>query len=836
MTFSHTQAIQMGVRGLTTYIASNAERFLEPYELHDTDLVIDGDNLCIQLFVRSEERMGAFGGNYDHYFRAVVDFFELLKKCAVRAWVLLDGGYERSKLKTVRSRLLGRIQFVKHVRPGSNRLIIPLLIREVFVDALRAVKVPFMRCLFEADNEAAILARKLDCPVLSYDSDFYIHNVKYIPYVTVNHKIYRKVIADEGKYEIELVGGKKRPNRVLAKQGDGPLEEDKVKESYCYLDCSMYTIESLIGSDERLKPEMLPLFAALLGNDYISRGILSRFYASMKVGKISRKVACHQRRVVAILKWLKHHSLKSATATIVNQVREKNRDGLLRQLQGAMYGYNCEECTSYGYFGFEEEVPEDGGADKFREYLEQGAEDGEVKVEAVADELVESDDEEMASDDDGSEKNNQSGEESSEEEDQPEEESESPVDNAFNWEPWLLDIYQAALTPRFVVDLYHSSLYINYPQVEDLNQPDSNEICYEILRLIYALLKSGKKATSFRYLTRCERLAQFRWLKFENVDLPADLSFNPNKDRNLPLLKMVFQGFPNQKEIFEAIPQLPVNIQLYFLCVVYWITKVDTVTSSHLHALIICLIQLQMIDKRLPNKSRDAQVFQRNQKSYLESQRKSFRKTEISVQESVSKATIKKLSTAIGKPEAILTYDLLLPHFSINERHLRRHGELDRPTAHVFAQLQAVVLNLFTLNGILRNPFEPTRMHECYNGLFLQNLYHTLRSRQDPAEYVRGTVFRYSGTMCAIHRLLYEWVARLVPQLEARTSGEARATKRAQNKAKQQQRKRESTKQQQVVDNDCLLGGGGEESSDGEEGELYNDLNNQFSQLLLSGQ
>ncbi|XP_065083566.1 protein asteroid [Ochlerotatus camptorhynchus] len=822
----------MGVRGLTTYIAANAERFLEPYELHDTDLVIDGDNLCIQLFVRSEERMGAFGGNYDHYFRAVVDFFELLKKCAVRAWVLLDGGYERSKLKTVRSRLLGRIHFVKNVRPGSNRLIIPLFIREVFVDALRAVKVPFMRCLFEADNEVAILARKLDCPVLSYDSDFYIHNVKYIPYVTVNHKIYRKVVADEGKYEIELVGGKKRPNRVLAKQGDGPLEEDNVKESFCYLDCSMYTIENLIGSDERLKPEMLPLFAALLGNDYISRGILSRFYASMKVGKISRKVVGHQRRVVAILKWLKHHSLKSATTTIVNQVREKNRDGLLRQLEGAMYGYNCEECTSYGYFGFVEEEHEEAGAGKFREYLEQSTAEDEVKlvVEAAADELVESDGEVVASDDGGSEKNNQSGEESSDEE----EDSELTADNAFNWEPWLLDIYQAALTPRFVVDLYHSSQYINYPQVEDLNQPDSNEICYELLKHIFALLKSGKRATNFRYLTRCERVAQLRWLKFENVELPREISFNPNKDRNMPLLKVVFEDFANQKEIFEAIPLLPVNIQLYFLSVIFWITKIDTVTCAHVHALIVCLIQLQMIDKRLPNKSRDANVFQRNQKSYLENQRKSFRKTEISVQESLSKTTIKKLSTAIGKPEAILTYDLLLPHFSINDRHLRKHGELDRPTAHVFAQLQAVVLNLFTLNGLLRHPFEPTRMHECYNGVFLQNIYHAVRSRQDTMEYIRGTVFRYSATMFAIHRLLYEWVVRLVPQLEAR-NGTARATKGA-RKAKQQQRKREPTKQQ-VADNDCLLEGDGESSDDkDEEGELYNDLNNQFSQLLLSGQ
>ncbi|EAT41100.1 AAEL007237-PA [Aedes aegypti] len=820
----------MGVRGLTTYIASNAERFLDPYELHDTDLVIDGDNLCFQLFVRSEERMGAFGGNYDHYFRAVVEFFELLRKCNVQPWVLLDGGYEQCKLKTVRSRMLGRIQFVKSVRPGSNRLIIPLLVREVFVDAMWAAKVSFMRCLFEADNEVAILARKLNCPVLSYDSDFYIHNVKYIPYVTLNHKIYRKVIENEENFKIELLnrkGGKNRSKRVLLKQGDGPLEEENVQDSYCYLDCSLYTIENLIGKDERLKPEMLPLFAALLGNDYISRRILSKFYASMKVGKISRKVAVHQRRVVAILKWLKYHSLKSATMTIMNQVQEKHRDGLLKQLEGAMYGYNCEECQSFEFFGFEEDHTEtlEDGADKLRDYL-ANAEDGEtVELEESDDEAV---DEEITENETNSDDGNSEGEESEEVED----DTTSPTANPFNWEPWLLEIYQAALTPRFVVDLYHSCLYINYPQVENINEPDSNELCYDLLRYIFSLLKSSKNANYFRYLTRCERVAQFRWLKFENVEMPEGVNFNPNKRKNVALLKVAFRDFSNCEEIFTAVSQLPANMQLYFLCLVFWATKQPAVTPVHVHALIVCLIQLQMIDKRLPNKSRDAKVFHKNQKAYLDNQRKAFQKTEPPSQELPSKATFKKLTTAITKPEAILTYDLLLTNFSINDRMLRRHGELDRPTAHIYAQLQAVVLNLFTLNGLLGHPLEPTRMHEFYNGLFIHNLYQSLKSRQDPLDYIKGTVFRYSGTMFAIHRMLYEWLVRLVPQFETRMKTTRTVKKVPQMPKESVQRKKEQVKQ--MVENDCLLDS--KSSEEDEDDAEYNDLNNQFSQLLVSGQ
>lgn len=194
----------MGVKGLTTYIAKKAEQYLSPFELHDCNLVIDGDNLASQLFSRAQH--SAFGGNYDEYYQAVLGFFSLLRKCNVTAYVLLDGGYEERKMRTIKARLQTRICAVKHVLPMTRKIIIPIMMREVFVDAVRAAGVQVMRCFFEADDEIAILARKLNCPVLSYDSDFYIHNVMYIPYVTLTQKIYKKVVEDEENYEIEIIG------------------------------------------------------------------------------------------------------------------------------------------------------------------------------------------------------------------------------------------------------------------------------------------------------------------------------------------------------------------------------------------------------------------------------------------------------------------------------------------------------------------------------------------------------------------------------------------------------------------------------------------------------
>ncbi|XP_055600606.1 protein asteroid-like [Uranotaenia lowii] len=834
----------MGVRGLTTYIAANAERYLEPFELHDCDLVIDGDNLCFQLYVRSEAGMGAFGGNYDNFYRAVLDFFALLRKCSIRPWVLLDGGYEACKLKTVRQRMLGRIQFIKHVKVGSNRLLIPLLMREVFVDALRAIKVPFMRCLFEADNEIAVLARKLDCPVLSYDSDFYIHNVRYIPYVTLSHKVYRKTIQNEENFQIELVSKKaKVKSKLLAKEGTSEILPEQIQESYNYLDCSLYTIENLIGSAHKLKPEMLPLFATLLGNDYIERRILKTFYASMTVGKTNRKVPREKRKILGILRWLQHHTVQSATNTILGQIKERNRQKLKRQLRGAMHGYNCEECDSFEYFGFEEEsqyddveeadedvMLEEDRAEKQLNALESGNSAGQVETT----ENQETDFFEGEEDDEQDNSENDNNEEQTEDEDDGETDNgevdeDAPVEDpdledTFEWEDWVVDLFRAGRTPRFVMDLYRSGLYINYPQVEDIHKPDSNALCYDLLKLIFALLMNGKKRQSFRYLTRCQKVTQFRWMKFYDVTLPDNLKYDPHKPKNLSLFKALLESLSTDSGLLEAVKLLPPNLRLYFLSIVYWANKCSDVTSIHVHTLIVCLMQLLVIDKHLSNRKRDVKVFLTNYKSNLESMKRTYKKVELK-EETLTKNLIAELCKKVSKIEAILSYDLFINFFHINERQTRKHAEFDRFLAHTFAQLQAVTLNMFTLNALLQHPFESCKMYELYNGLFTHNVYHAMKIRTDPINYLEGTIYRYSGTMMIIHRLLFDWVRAAVPQLESRLE-----TKRLTKTALKPKITKPGERKLEVVANDCIDADLLESSED--DGEGFSDLNNQFSQLL----
>lgn len=384
----------MGVRGLTTYIAKNAEQYLVPFELHDCNLVIDGDNLASQLFNKTHN--SCFGGNYDEYYKAVLHFFTLLRSCNVTPFVLMDGGYEERKMRTIKARLQSRITSVKYALPMSSKPVIPLFMREVFLDAVKMSKVPVMRCMFEADDEIAVLARKLECPVLSYDSDFYIHNVMYVPYVTLTHKVYKKVMQDEKNYEIEVIGknkgkGKKKPNKKVvvvekSKITKNSDETEKTEQNppiiaYQYLDCCLYTIESLVGGKRALTKEMLPLFATLIGNDFIERRVFQKFYSNVKQRKGKKKTTAQQKRIKTIFEWLKNESLKSALQKVVGVMKLADRERLIKQIKTAMDGYNNEISVAYDYFGFVDEVPEivEGNGIDLESLLEETPEEEAVE-------------------------------------------------------------------------------------------------------------------------------------------------------------------------------------------------------------------------------------------------------------------------------------------------------------------------------------------------------------------------------------------------------------------------------------------------------------------------
>uniref|UniRef100_A0A182JAW0 XPG_I_2 domain-containing protein n=1 Tax=Anopheles atroparvus TaxID=41427 RepID=A0A182JAW0_ANOAO len=883
----------MGVRGLTTFIAANAEVYLKPHELHDTKLVIDGDNLCVQLFKKSQLTSSPLGGNYDLYHRLVVDFFKMLTMCNVIPYVLLDGGYEARKMATVKGRMLQNICCIKNLNLAATGNARPLMVREVFVDALRSAGVNVMRCAFEADDEAAILARKLNCPVMSYDSDFYIHNVQYIPYVTVTHKVYRKVTDKEGEnFEIGVVewnrskAGASQRVKFVAQYGDERVVKGDAVETYCYLDCCMYTIDSLIGPDARLQKDMIPLFAVLLGNDYIERKVLAPFYRTIKSGRVNRKISGQQRRIKVILKWLQNHTIQSATRTIVNHVREGNKKRIYRQILTAMRGYNCEDCISFRYFGFSDTTDDHLGEledDEVEKHIQDGL-GTEDECDPDADAALEEgnlldDEEETEQSEEAEEEDNDTERDASSDE-----EEGAGTDNARNvedlsssqdstdtedmeyadltnlepfrnkytdyrWPEWFRELYRSAKVPRFLADLLHSNIYLNYPQIEDINKPDSNTISYPILRMIFAILKSAshRPADQFKYITRKVKVTGLSYVTFEDAKLPEGVQFDPAKPGNIGIMQALFKecSLARWKDLFKSIRNLPAKLQLYFLAIIYWAKNCNEVSKVHVQALVVCILQLQIVDPSLKSKNRDAKLFHKQHKLYLEEQRKALKtvappkgKDDDQSEGELTRAFYNQLSSATSRPELMLVYDTLVGHFSPNEKLNRKHTSIDRAVVHTLAAFQSVCYNLFALVPLLGYPFENVRMHELFNSMLVYNVYETMKSRANPDEYALTVFYRHSPMLQAAFLRMVKFVETFVPELQDRrrtVRGQAKAAARK-GKAADDGKHGNKKNAPSVAPRprDGRVAEQQEQSSSESDNEGFVDMNNKFSQLLLA--
>jgi hypothetical protein len=225
----------------------------------------------------------AFGGDYDKYASCVRNFFSLLKRCNVTSLVIFDGGYETRKLPTVRARLKNRLSTAKIVTPATQSKFkcFPLLMYDVFRNLLNNMEISFAQCDYEADAEIAAIAQRLGCPVLSYDSDFYVYDVLYIPFSTV----------------------------VLEPEQYGSIHTRN------YIDCQIYNIETFTDTLGGLDKSLLPVMAALLGNDYIEHRVFENFLSQFKLPKNS-SVSKTQRQIIGLCEWLR----KETTETAVEKV------------------------------------------------------------------------------------------------------------------------------------------------------------------------------------------------------------------------------------------------------------------------------------------------------------------------------------------------------------------------------------------------------------------------------------------------------------------------------------------------------------------------------------
>uniref|UniRef100_A0AAZ1X8J0 Asteroid domain-containing protein n=1 Tax=Oreochromis aureus TaxID=47969 RepID=A0AAZ1X8J0_OREAU len=208
----------------------------EEVKVEKTGIIIDGAALYYCLYYNSDPKLDQrCGGDYPGFKDEVCNFFKTLQDCEVTPYIILDGGSDPDKHKTVVSRLGNRLEKAKAVAKtepnavpkGCN--VLPPLVKDVFIEILKEKGIEFKQCLGEADPEVFSAANQKQCPVLATDTDFCIYDV------------------DKGFLHLDNFEWKRK------KDGKIPAK--------------LYT-RSKFCEHFKLDPALMPVFASIAGNDY----------------------------------------------------------------------------------------------------------------------------------------------------------------------------------------------------------------------------------------------------------------------------------------------------------------------------------------------------------------------------------------------------------------------------------------------------------------------------------------------------------------------------------------------------------------------------------------
>lgn len=807
----------MGIKGLTTYINRNKDRFYQSYNLHDCFLVIDGCSLAYNLYNDVSNCYSAFGGDYDKYAIAIKNFFSLLKQCNVIPIVLVDGGYEKRKFRTVISRLRETYSRTARCTPvnQSHVLVYPLMMMVVFKQTLASIGVKFAQADFEGDSEIAAVARYLDCPVLSLDSDFYVYDVKYIPFSSLSLSV----------SQINI--------------------DSKVKH---YLSCEVYEIEHFIANCGGLDKSLLPLIAVLLGNDYVPRNVFGQF--SCKQGRSIKKkknMSATQSKIAMIFDWLRQETLSSATIKILNRVKLGKRKALQCLIQQSITGYNYCPTELISYLGLKNQ---EADLSVLRHAHQFQCVDEFLKNSELAEEIeTESSDESECSD--GSESSDgteYSDEAECSDEAACSEESEnhlecsemgydevSSVENVrtpSKFPPWLRDKFRRGELPSFVSDIYNFHLYFCKSQMEDFTLDDSQILSFPILQVLCRFLLCNDQGTNendHNYRITCYlRRSIFKMQKFKleaTCELPCltyippisllpSLSDSVRKDVLYNTL-----GFSSADDI-ELAESFGEKWQLFAMVVVFWARSATNpkVTNCHLQAVIISMLVLGVIDVKIGRVRHQRDITKRKAKNLQRIQQKCANiESGETIQEfstASSQVPLKDALAKVSEADCWNFAEFVLQCNQINGKLLTNPKQFSPLLVHSLAQLQGCLNQALVLNSILGFPIPQCHISETYSGTITYMAFSNFNARNDVELYVKGQM-RNSPSVYDIYSALWVKFKSLLPALTVLF--------------------RKSKKKVKVKPKECIVSSASDHdsTSDGEPGPIF-DANNRFALLGIA--
>uniref|UniRef100_A0A023EZ07 Putative asteroid n=1 Tax=Triatoma infestans TaxID=30076 RepID=A0A023EZ07_TRIIF len=716
----------MGVRGLTTFINSNSHMYFVEFKLHGCPLIVDGNSLAAVLYSETLGPYSAFGGDYDHFAEHVENFIKNLKKCEIEPIFVFDGGYEQKKATTVRKRNAMKVYVIEKVAPNKPaRDFFPLMLRPVLQERLIELGITCLQSDFEADREIAAIAKRLNAPVLSNDSDFFIFDIPYIPLSTF-------------------------PFDVCLSASESI--------DYCYIPCQIFYVDNFLKSFGGLEKDMLPLLATVLGNDYLNRSVFKNFYGLIKIDK-SKKITLTQRRVGGLIKWLKNETFDSAFKKILASLPKNYRQRIRSNINSIIIGYSNLSTCLVEYLPCNIRDPhKSDNCDNICSRLK---------------ELNVTDHEESSNEEYSESENNMEGQdeddvdsvENSQEELTGEEEFNAynqinskqlllACGNNFKIPHWLLERSRRCQMAPQIITLFTLNSYFCVPQMEDCSLPHAGEIGLPLLRIIGGLVLD-KSSVRYWYRHsfsdyRCKLIETLKY--FKNGELPElfALSEVSTDDRKTILLDTM------KVERGEFLDSYPEDWRLLIICLVYWIKSKETVNPCHIHAVILMLIAVNICQTKI-GFFRKTKLFVRKYGAKLKSLEKIRANVTAKYVENGNKSIIQQLSE-ITVDDCLLVFQIILSNFSVDTGLKERPRSFSRTLVHIFAELQTVLDLGQTLNSLLLQPYKRLEISKFYNGTFLYNVAANLKRQSEIINYLEK-LFKKSPRLLNLHMTLYTALA-----------------------------------------------------------------------------
>lgn len=674
----------MGIQGFAKFINDRAQTYFENYQLHDCNLIIDGHSLSCQLYNWKHWQFDArsnncYGGDYDKYVYIVENFFGMLKEAKVRPIVVFDGGFEQRKLPTILRRMQDKIVVASKLDPVTEvkqpgDIVFPLFLREAFKDVLRSLDVQMLMCQYEGDTEIASISKRLNCPVVTFDSDYFLFGVQYIPFKTVASKV--------------------------------TAVENWRTGSYKYISCKMFKIDKLLGSFPGLNLNTLHLLPVLLGNDYIDCILFKGFLQSINVCDCTI-----QEKILKVLNWLKTVTPKVAIQKILATFdNSEQRVFVLNKIEKIVSSYYLIEGRLFKYIKIacDSKIKSEKKIDftelkndlKNLPLTSNNNEDTPVSSKA---EPTKPREDQFNFKETHLEKENA---------------SENTVSKLF------LKNYTKAEYPSSFMDILTQNRYYCIPQVEDFDDNNCHQISFSILSAIHKIL-TDSKGTNFTIVGRTEGT------KVESLVQEAFTMSVPSlkEIEQLPLQgrrEVLFKILTIDDAFLSTLSKFPTEWHTFLISLKYTTSKISLQTPL-IYSLVIVFIILNYIDQRIG--------YYRSVDRYKQ-KFNSFMQKVHPIQDNIPFRVDKNCFYYFLTHDCIVFMQKVMHLFTLNPKESPLN--FDKKLIHQMAQIQSVLLHIKYLNALLKFPYPNLIVHQVLDCTFIYNLAKILKEKSDDSQYLNN--------------------------------------------------------------------------------------------------